>query len=540
MSNKVYIYDTTLRDGTQGEDIAFTVEDKLRLSEQLDQLGASYIEGGWPGSNPRDLAFFEAAKKLKLKNARITAFGSTCHPNMKPAAYFKPLISAETEVITIFGKSWLLHVKKALRISQQQNLDLINSSVRYLKKRSSEVIYDAEHFFDGFKDNPEYAIKSLIAAEQGGADWLVLCDTNGGLMPHEIADIFKELKQHVSIPLGIHCHNDAEVGVANSIEAVRLGARQVHGTINGIGERCGNANLISIIPNLQLKMGYRCIQNSQLKKLSTMSRLVDELSNQQPRGNQPYVGQSAFAHKGGVHVSAVQKESRTYEHIEPEIVGNRRRVLISDLSGQSNILYKAQELGLELKAKDTVTKQIVKELKDLEHQGYQFEGAEASFELLMHKAMKQHKPFFKLIGFRVIDEKHPRGDKPYSEATIQIEVDGQQEHTAAEGDGPVNALDHALRKALYRFYPSLAEMRLVDYKVRVLPSNGAQQGTLKKNGEYTGTGSRVRVLVESADNDSRWGTVGVSENIIQASWIALVDALEYKLSKEQRKSRKRR
>ncbi len=527
MKNKVYLYDTTLRDGTQGEDIAFTVEDKLRLSQRLDEVGMAYIEGGWPGSNPRDLTFFEEAKRLKLKNAKLAAFGSTCHPKKKPSAYFKPLVQAETPVVTLFGKSWRLHVEKALGVSLQENLDLIANSMRYLQKKADELIFDAEHFFDGYKDDPEYALKSLEAAVQGGADWVVLCDTNGGTMPHELAPILTAVQARIKVPLGIHVHNDAELGVANSIEAVRLGARQVHGTINGIGERCGNANLVSILPNLQLKMGYKCVTAAQLKKLRSMSRLVDELANQMPRNNQAYVGNSAFAHKGGVHVSAVRKDSQTYEHLEPELVGNRRRILVSDLSGQSNILYKAEEFGIELKAKDAVTRQIVNDLKKLEHKGYQFEGAEASFELLMHKALKKHKPFFKLVGFRVIDEKHPSGDQPYSEATIQIEVDGRQEHTAAEGHGPVNSLDKALRKALNRFYPELEEVRLVDYKVRVLPAS-------QKNGE-SGTASLVRVLVESADAHERWGTVGVSENIIQASWIALVDALEYKLMKARKK-----
>jgi 2-isopropylmalate synthase len=537
MSNKkIYLYDTTLRDGTQGEDIAFTVEDKLRICEWLDDIGMSYIEGGWPGSNPRDMEFFDKVHSLKLKSSRVAAFGSTCHPKMTPAKYFKPLIKAETPVVTIFGKSWRLHVKKALRISLQENLDLIANSVRYLKKKTDEVVYDAEHFFDGYKDDPDYALKSLQAAQQGGADWIVLCDTNGGTLPHELEAIFDEIKNRITTPLGIHSHNDSELGVANSIEAVRQGVRQVHGTINGIGERCGNANLISILPNLQLKMGYKCVTAAQLKKLSSMSRFVDELSNQMPRNNQPYVGHSAFAHKGGIHVSAVRKESRTYEHIEPELVGNRRRVLVSDLSGQSNVLYKAQEFGIKLEGQDPVTRRIVADLKQLEHQGYQFEGAEASFELLMHKALKKRRPFFKLVGFRVIDEKHPRADHPYSEATIQIEVDGKLEHTAAEGHGPVNALDNALRKALYRFFPSLREVRLVDYKVRVLPAvkgeTGAAGTALR---QAQGTASLVRVLVESADQHEHWGTVGVSENIIQASWIAVVDSLEYKLMKDKKK-----
>ena len=529
MAKKIYIYDTTLRDGTQGEEIAFTVEDKLRVASALDEIGVSYIEGGWPGSNPRDMEFFERGRRLKLKKARLAAFGSTRHPKKTAGVYYRDLVRAETPVITIFGKSWLLHVKRALRVSKQQNLDLIGGSVRYLKKHTDEVVYDAEHFFDGYNDDPDYALQTLKAAQQGGADWIVLCDTNGGTLPYQLAPIFEVVRETIGVPLGIHCHNDSECGVANSIEAVRLGARQVHGTINGYGERCGNANLVAIIPNLQLKMGYACVKASQLKKLYSTSHLVDELANQVPKNNAAYVGESAFAHKGGIHVSAVQKDSRTYEHIEPGQVGNRQRVLVSDLAGQSSILYKAGEYGIDLKAKDKVTRQIVAELKQLENQGYQFEGAEASFELLMNKALRKRRTFFKLVGFRVIDEKHPHADKPYSEATIQIDVDGRQEHTAAEGNGPVNALDNALRKGLCRFYPQLADVRLIDYKVRVLPGKEGEGGE-------AGTASQVRVLVKSADKKSQWSTVGVSENIIQASWIALVEALEYKLLKDRKRS----
>jgi 2-isopropylmalate synthase len=524
VNKKIFLYDTTLRDGTQGEEIAFTVEDKLRIAERLDDLGIAYIEGGWPGSNPRDLDFFAAAQKLRLKKARLAAFGSTCRPNRTPANNYQSILKAGVPVVTIFGKSWKFHVKQALRIPFQKNLDLIETSVRYLKKHFDEVVYDAEHFFDGFKDDPTYALKSLEAAVSGGAQWIVLCETNGGTLPHEIADIVSKVRTKIHAPLGIHCHNDTEVGVANSLEAVRQGARMVHGTINGIGERCGNANLVSIIPNLQLKMDYPCVSKAQLKKLRRLSRFVDELCNRSPQKNQAYVGDSAFAHKGGVHVNAIEKDARTYEHTNPEDVGNHRRVLISDLSGQSNVLYKAREFGLKLDAKDAVTKKIVKDLKELENRGYQFEGAEASFELLMRQAMKKKKAFFRLVGFRVIDEKHPKADRPHSEASIQIEVGGKQEHTAAEGNGPVNALDNALRKALYRFYPRLKEVRLVDYKVRVLPVRKSRTGA--------GTESLVRVLVESADATDRWGTVGVSENIIQASWHALVDSLTYKLMKD--------
>lgn len=524
MKHKIYLYDTTLRDGTQGEEIAFTVEDKLRIAERLDELGIAYLEGGWPGSNPRDIEFFRRAKKLKFKNTKLAAFGSTVHPDQKPENYYKDLLASGAPVVTIFGKSWKLHVKKALKVSLPKNLGLIEQSVRYLKKHASEVIYDAEHFFDGFKDDPDYALQSLTAAVAGGADWIVLCDTNGGTLPHELAPIFQAVQKVLSTPLGIHCHNDAECAVANSLEAVHLGARQVHGTINGYGERCGNANLVSILPNLQLKLGYACVPKKQLQNLRRLSRFVDELANLTPKGHQPYVGKSAFAHKGGMHVSAIQKESRTYEHIDPESVGNRRRVLVSDLSGKANVVYKAAEFGITLDAHDALTQKIVADLKSLENQGYQFEGAEASFEILVAKAMKKYRPAFRLVGFRVIDEKHPQGGEPYSEATIQIEVDGTQEHTAAEGNGPVNALDNALRKALERFYPNLKAVRLVDYKVRVLAGEA-------------GTESRVRVLVESTDGHDRWGTVGVSGNIIQASWHALVDALEYKLLKDAKRTK---
>jgi 2-isopropylmalate synthase len=517
-NRKVTLYDTTLRDGSQGEEISFTVEDKLLITQKLDELGIDYIEAGWPGSNPKDLEYFKKASSLKLKRAKLVAFGSTSHPRKKPAQdpNIKSLLQSDTPVVTIFGKSWPLHVRVALRVSLSENLKLIFDSVSYLKKRVPEVIYDAEHFFDGYKDNPDYALQSIQAAREAGADYLVLCDTNGGTLPHEIENILRKLQKDFPAPYGIHCHNDCELGVANSLAAIRAGAVQVHGTINGIGERCGNANLVSVLANLQLKMGYRLVTPQQLSRLQEVSHYVYEMANLKATVNQPYVGQSAFAHKGGVHVSAVARNPRTYEHIPPEKIGNRRRVLLSDLSGSSNVLLKAKEFGLNLKRKDPVVKRLVHELKELENQGFQFEGAEASFEILMKKAKGQYKNFFRLVGFRVLDEKLTHDAPARAEATIQVEVDGVREHTAAKGRGPVNALDNALRKALEKFFPELKEVRLIDYKVRVLPSG-------------SGTSSKVRVLIESTDGKRKWGTVGVSENIIQASWMALVDSLEYKL-----------
>ena len=521
----IELYDTTLRDGTQGEEVSFTVEDKFRIAEKLDQLGIHYIEGGWPGSNPRDDEFFRKAstkKGLSLSSAKLAAFGSTCRPGVPPEKdkQLLALLRARTSVVTIFGKSWDLHTREALHISLEENLDLIQSSVAFLKKHVEEVIYDAEHFFDGYKANPDYALKTLAAAAEGGAHRLVLCDTNGGNLPSEISKIVLAVGTIRESPhLGIHCHNDAEVAVANSLAAVQAGAVQIHGTVNGIGERCGNANLISIIPNLKLKLGIDCITEKQLMHLREVSRFVDELANRSPMNHQPYVGDSAFAHKGGVHVSAVMKNQATYEHTQPEQFGNRRRILVSDLSGRSNILYKAKEFGLEIDPKSSEAKKIVLRLKDLENKGYQFEGAEASFEILMRRCLKKYKPFFRLIHFKVIDEAGDESKSPHAEAMVDIQVNGKREHTTARGTGPVNALDHCLRKALKRFYPSLNEVELVDYKVRVLP-------TRKK-----GTASLVRVLIESRDKKNQWGTVGVSENIIQASWQALVDSLEYKLIK---------
>ncbi|MGA2958461.1 MAG: citramalate synthase [Thermodesulfobacteriota bacterium] len=522
-AERVTLYDTTLRDGTQAEDISFSVEDKVRIATRLDELGIDYIEGGWPGSNPKDMAFFREIRHYSLKTANVAAFGSTARAGgtLENDANLKALLGAKTPAVTIFGKSWDVHVRDALRIPLEQNLDLIRASLKYLKKAVPEVHYDAEHFFDGFKGNPQYALATLRAAEDARVDTIVLCDTNGGTLPSEATEIIQAVKKQLSIPLGIHAHNDAEMAVANTIAAVELGLRHVQGTINGYGERCGNANLCSILPTLKFKMKLDCLNEGQMVKLREVSHFIAELANLQPNKHQPYVGASAFAHKGGVHVSAIEKNPLTYEHIPPQWVGNRRRVLISDLAGRSNILQKAAEFHIDLNRKEPLTQEILNTLKEMENQGYQYEGAEASFELLMKKALGTQKKYFELIGFRVLCEKLREDRATVSEATIMVKVGGRVEHTAATGNGPVNALDNAIRKALEKFYPQLGDMELVDYKVRVLST-----------GE--GTGSRVRVLVESGDRHDKWGTVGVSENIIEASWEALVDSISYKLLKDEK------
>ncbi len=519
--SRIQLYDTTLRDGTQAEDISFQVQDKVQIARRLDELGIDYIEGGWPGSNPKDITFFEAIRKESLNHSKIAAFGSTRRAKVTPAedSNIQMLIQAEPDAVTIFGKTWDFHVREALRISLEENLELINDSLVYLKGRVAEVIYDAEHFFDGYKANPEYAIKTLQAATAANVDCIVLCDTNGGTMPYEISAMMAAVKKAISTPLGIHAHNDSECAVANSLMAVSCGAMHVQGTINGFGERCGNANLCSIIPSLKLKLGKECLSDESLRKLRSASRYVYELANLVPNKHQAYVGNSAFAHKGGVHVSAIQRHPETYEHIRPELVGNRTRVLVSDLSGRSNILVKAEECGIKLDSKDPVTMEILEKIKELENQGFQFEGAEASFELLMLKAMGKLKHYFTVSAFRVIDTLRESDRSPVSEGTVKVKVGGKVEHTAADGTGPVHALDMALRKALISFYPQLGEVKLLDYRVRVLPAG-------------RGTESMTRVLVESGDHDSRWGTVGVSSNIIEASYQALADALTYKLYKD--------
>jgi 2-isopropylmalate synthase len=517
---KIQIYDTTLRDGSQGENLSFSMEDKLHIAKRLDELGVDYIEGGWPGSNSKDVAFFHRAQEFRLKHAKLVAFGSTCHPHTRADQdrNLKALIEANTPVVAIFGKTWDLHVKVALGIPPNENLRLIRESVTFLKSHGKEVIYDAEHFFDGFQADPDYALATLKAAEEAGADILVLCDTNGGTLTADLCERFRAASQHVKTPLGIHTHNDAEMAVANSIAAVQLGAVQVQGTINGYGERCGNANLCSVIPNIELKLGMTCIGKENLKRLTEVSRYVSELANLPPRQDLPYVGKSAFAHKAGIHVSAVMKETSAYEHVDPALVGNERRVLISELSGKSNVLYKAQERGLRIDKASPAAKIVVDKLKEMEHYGYQFEGADASFEILFDKLMHDSKEFFDLDGFRVITEKRA-ANEPYSEAVIKLRVGDTEEHTAAEGVGPVSALDRALRKSLVTFFPCIRDIRLTDFKVRVLNSQSA-------------TDAKVRVLIESTDGHDTWGTVGVSENLIEASWQALVDSITYKLKKE--------
>ncbi len=519
---RIEIYDTTLRDGSQAEEITFSVEDKLRITEKLDELGIHYIEGGWPGSNPKDAEYFRKVRKLFLQNARVVAFGSTrrAGTTAEKDGNIQSLLKAETGVVTVFGKTWDFHVTHALRVSLEENLEIIRDTISYLKPRLDKVFFDAEHFYDGYKANPEYAIACLEAAKEAGADCLVLCDTNGGTLPEEIRKITSRVKKTLKYPLGIHAHNDSDCAVANSIVAVQTGVSHVQGTMNGVGERCGNANLCSILPNLQLKLGYRCIADEQLKRLRETSRFVNEIANIRHFKRQPYVGDSAFAHKGGVHVSAIAKSPETYEHIKPELVGNSRRVLISDLAGKSNVLRKAEEFNIHLDKNSPQLMEILSRIKELENQGFQFEAAEASFELLMKKTLGLHRRFFDLIGFRVIVEKRKEGEEPLSEATIMVKVGGHIEHTAATGNGPVNALDNALRKALEKFYPELKSVRLYDYKVRVLAAG-------------RGTSARVRVLIESGDDHERWGTVGVSENIIEASWQALVDSIEFKLLRDE-------
>jgi 2-isopropylmalate synthase len=511
------IYDTTLRDGAQAEDVSFSAEDKVRVAQKLDELGVHFIEGGWPGANPKDIEFFRIMKTIPLKHATVIAFGSTRKAShaVQKDPNLQALLGAETKTITLFGKSWSLHVTDALGISLAKNLELIGDSVAYLRSKHRQVFYDAEHFFDGYKTNPEYALKTIRKAVEAGAERVILCDTNGGTMPWEIKTICETVRRECPVPLGIHAHNDCEMAVANSLVAVETGIQQVQGTINGIGERCGNANLCSIIPNLELKMKRRALTD-QLAHLKDVSGFVTEIANLMPNKHQPYVGDSAFAHKGGVHIHAVLKNPATYEHIDPARVGNRQRVLVSDYAGRSGLLDKIEAYGIKLSKDHAKVQELVETLKERESQGYQFEGAEGSFELLMLKAMGTHKSSFQLLGFRVIVEKKQDNGAPLSEATVMVKVGGVVEHTAAVGAGPVNALDHALRKALEKFYPQLAEVKLLDYKVRVLAAN-------------TGTESKVRVLIESGDHKDKWGTVGVSENIIEATWQALADSIEYKL-----------
>lgn len=517
---KIYIYDTTLRDGAQSAHINFSLEDKLLITKKLDEMGIDFIEGGWPmkGVNTKDFDFFKRVKKLKLKNSKIVAFGSTRRAKNKITndPFLNSLLEAGTDVVTIFGKTWLLHVKNVLHVTPEENLKIIKESVEFLKDNKKMVIYDPEHFFDGYRDNPGYAMKCLKIAEEAGADFICLCDTNGGILPKDMDEITKKVMEVIKIPLGIHTHNDSDSAVANSIIAVQNGFTMVQGTMNGFGERCGNANLISIIPALSLKLGYITIPEKKLNKLTEVSHYIYEISNIIPPDNQPYTGKNAFAHKAGVHADAMLKEERAYEHIDPKIIGNNRRILITDQAGTSSLIYKAQEMGFNLDKKDENTKNLIIKIKKLESEGYEFEAADASLFIFLKKNISGYKPFFELLGLRVINEAH--GKELFTEATIKIKVRGILEHTVAEGNGPVNALDNALRKALIRFYPKIKDMRLVDFKVRVI--DGAE-----------GTAAKVRVLIESADKKDLWTTVGVSENVIEASWLALVDSVEYKLLK---------
>ncbi len=523
---QVQLYDTTLRDGAQSEDVSFTGDDKLRITARLDELGIHYVEGGWPGSNRRDEEFFRAARQLRLRHARVAAFGATRRAGVRAAddRNLEALLRAETPVVTIVGKTWDLHVRDDLRIPLEENLEVIRDSVAFLRARVDEVIFDAEHFFDGFSRNPDYTLACIAAADEAGATLVCLCDTRGGSLPTQVGLAVDAARGAVPrAALGIHCHNDAELAVANSLTALEHGCVQVQGTMNGLGERCGNANLVSLIPTLQLKRGWSCVTPEQLAGLADAARLVYELANLEPNKRQAYVGQSAFAHKGGLHVSAVQKNAETYEHIDPALVGNLQRVLVSDLSGRANLLAKAAQFGVDLGGNPEAVQRLLRDLKELEAQGYAFEGADASFELLMRKALEGDRPrLFRLIGFRVIDEKRHEDESPIAEATIMLEgPDGAVEHTAAQGNGPVNALDSALRKALGKFYPEIQDVRLHDYKVRVL-------------GGAAGTEAVVRVLIESGDEHERWNTVGVSHNVIEASWQALVDSMDYKLHRHRR------
>ncbi len=517
----VIIYDTTLRDGTQGEGISFSVADKIRITEKLDHFGVDYIEGGWPGSNPRDMAYFEGVRKLHLKHAKVAAFGSTRRANTRAAedAQLKLLLDAETPVVTIFGKSWILHVTDVLRTTPEENLAMIEESVRLMVENGREVVYDAEHFYDGYVEDSEYALKTLEAAVQGGASWLALCDTNGGKLVDEVREITAEVHRRFHDQrVGVHCHNDSGLGVAVTLAGVQAGAAMVQGTMNGYGERTGNANLTSILPNLALKMGYKLNCREHLAELRELSLFLDELANTRANIKEPFVGASAFAHKGGVHANAAQKVARSYEHIDPSLVGNRQRVLISDMSGRSSFMMKAKELGVHLDEKSADLKPMLEELKQLEFRGYEYEAADASFQLLLAKWLKQRKDYFVLQGYRVIVEMRGSEDTLIAEATVKLEVNGETVHTVAESSGPVDALDQALRRALEGAYPQIKDVELRDFKVRILDGgNGAH--------------SRIRVLIESSDGDEIWGTVGVSDNLIEASWEALRDSVEYKLLK---------
>jgi len=516
---KVKLYDTTLRDGMQAEGVSFSLEDKLAIAQCLDNLAIDYIEGGYAASNPKEIQFFIEAAKLKLKNSKIAAFGSTRRANVKVSddTSLKAIFACKTPTATLVGKTWDLHVTAVLGCSLDENLRICSESVKYLKKKGLEVIFDAEHFYDGYKTNPEYAMKVLSAAAEAGANTLVLCDTNGGSLPSDVDEITKTVCEQFSpIVIGIHAHNDTDCATANTIVAVQAGARHIQGTMNGLGERCGNANLCTVIPNLAFKTGFEVLRPEKIKTLTEASRFIFEIGNLTPVINMPYVGESAFAHKAGLHVNALRKNKRTYEHIDPTLIGNERRFLISELSGKSNILAELEKA--KISQDKQLAKKILASVQDLENEGYQFEAANASFDLLVKKLMGTYKPFFELIKYHTTVEKHAAGNM-ITEATVKLKVDGITEHVVGEGNGPVNALNAALRKSLERFYPAIRDVYLIDYKVRVVNARA-------------GTAARVRVIIESRDKNSIWGTVGVSENIIEASWEALVDSVEYKLQKD--------
>ncbi|MEI6913802.1 MAG: citramalate synthase [Armatimonadota bacterium] len=515
----IEVFDTTLRDGSQGEGISFSIEDKIRVAKKLDWLGVSFIEGGWPGSNDKDREFFERAQDITWEHARITAFGSTRKGNIAPEddANLNALVASNAPAIAIFGKSWDFHVTDALRLPLEENVRMIEDSVAFLKSAGRHVVYDAEHFFDGYKANPDYALECLTAAKRGGADILALCDTNGGSLPEEIRAIIRTVLDSLQHAVGIHTHNDSGFGAANAVAAVQEGAVHVHGTINGYGERCGNVNLCTLIPILELKLGMKCLPEGNLRHLTHVSNFVDEIANVTPDHRQPFVGASAFAHKGGIHVDAINKDRRTYEHIEPEQVGNEQRILISELSGAANVVAKAQRRGLDLQKSDPHTRAVLREIVERENDGYSYESAEGSFELLLEKATGNYHKLFDLLSFRVIVEKRNPEEEPITEATLKICVEGEERHTVGEGDGPVHALDTALRKALQFFYPGLKDIRLTDFKVRVVNTK-------------EGTAARVRTVIDSVDSQGHtWSTVGVSSNLVEASWQALVDSVEYGL-----------
>jgi len=518
MKKRIILYDTTLRDGAQGEAISFSDSGKIRLVKRLDEFGLDYIEGGYAGSNRREMKFFAEIRRQELRHAKIVAFGATrrAGKRVKEDIYVRSLLKVETPTVTVVGKTSRLHVREVLRTTPRENRAMLADTIEYLKEQGREVFFDAEHFYDGYKEDPDFVMRNLDAAVRAGVDAIVLCDTNGGSLPHEIYKITRAAVRALPVAVGIHTHNDAGMAAANTLEAVRAGVSQVQGTMNGFGERCGNANLCTIIPSLQLKMGRACVADENLAALRDLSLFVDDLVNLPQDRKAPYVGESAFSHKGGPHVNAVRKNPVTFEHVPPEAVGNERRVLLSELSGGSSILLKALEVGATDKASPRNTKRILKALKDMESKGYAFESADASFRILIQKVLKQHRPFFELLGFRVMVEKRGRGEPCLSEATVKVRVQDQVELTVAEGDGPVNALDGALRKALCRFYPEIMQVYLTDFRVRILDPEEA-------------TAATTRVLIESSDGKESWGTVGVSENIIEASWEALVDSVEYKL-----------